>query len=389
MFLFAGMLGMLAVGAVAFVGLESGADELEPEVGDMPEAEEAPDHGATMDIETFLNGGTPAAADTSDAQDVPGVAQDAQMGSAPAGGSAFDVAGVMAALGLHGADAPDAGPEDQDATGEDIGDEESAKADNDPCIDWTITTGGEEGDTVTGTGGSDFLMGYAGGDLIAGGTGDDQIEGGAGHDSLQGDAGADTLHGEEGDDLLLGGTGDDDLYGHDGADTLDGGTGADSLTGGMGDDSLDGGEGDDALHGYHGHDTLDGGAGEDALFGGWGDDVISGGEDDETDYLNGGDGDDQITAGAGDIVTGGDGDDTVWLDGDAGGPAEITDFTPGEDNLLIEYGPTAATPKIGIEPDTDETDVYHVTLDGEEVALVHSPGGLGMADIALVPSGVL
>ena len=70
-------------------------------------------------------------------------------------------------------------------------------------------------------------------------------------------------------------------------------------------------------------------------------------------------------------------------------PAEIMDFTPGEDSLLIEYAPGADTPEVDVQPDAEDTGLYHVTLDGTEVALVHSPGGFGMADVALVPRGAL
>ena len=105
MLLFAGMLGMLAVGAAAFVGLDSEIDHLEPEANDAPEAEETQESGATIDIATFLNGGmleAPAETDSCDGTDE---------------------------------------ATDQDVTEDDTGD------------DWTISTGGEAGDTVTGTDG--------------------------------------------------------------------------------------------------------------------------------------------------------------------------------------------------------------------------------------------
>ena len=123
MLLFAGMLGMLAVGAAAFVGLDSEIDHLEPEANDAPEAEETQESGATIDIATFLNGGMPEAPAETDGCDGTNEATDQAAG---------------------------------DATGDDTGD------------DWTISTGGEAGDTVTGTDGSDFLLGYAGDDLITG-----------------------------------------------------------------------------------------------------------------------------------------------------------------------------------------------------------------------------
>ena len=249
---------------------------------------------------------------------------------------------------------------------------------------------------LIGTEGSDFLLGYDGDDLADGGAGDDQVEGGDGDDTLSGGADDDTLHGQYGHDLLQGDDGDDDLYGHYGDDTLIGGAGEDSLVGGQGNDVLDGGADADALHGYHGDDTLVGDEGADTLFGGIGNDLISGltaegTEDGATDYLNGGDGDDQIVAGAGDVITSGDGADTVRLSGGigTGDAAEIMDFEVGEDSLLIEYDAAGPTPDIEVIPDEDDTEAYRVMMDGVEVALVHSPGGLNAGDLALVPQGTI
>jgi len=102
----------------------------------------------------------------------------------------------------------------------------------------------------------------------------------------------------------------------------------DTLIGGMGNDLLNGGEDDDQLSGGIGDDTLIGGQGEDVLFGDLGNDRIDGTEQpatdttgpqqtdnkllDERDYLNGGDGDDTLIAGASDVVTPGLGQDTSY-----------------------------------------------------------------------------
>ena len=150
-----------------------------------------------------------------------------------------------------------------------------------------------------------------------------------------------------GDDLLQGGAGDDSAHGGDGAD------------------SLSGGAGDDALHGNLGNDRLDGGAGADTLFGGWGDDTIR--------------------AGAADVVTGGEGRDVIMLDGQgiAGEAAEIMDFQPGEDSLLILYDDTlGAVP--GVEIVSVAGQVHHVLVDGALCASLTGPGAPGLEDIALV-----
>jgi len=362
MLLIAGMLGMLAVSAAVFMG--DGDDEFaavaaeDDADADTVETEPASAMGGLLD-------------DAAPAMSAP----EPEPSTPPLAGADTTLAPGV----LPGPD-PDIAPAEDAATGADDS--------------WGIVTGDGADDAIQGSEGSDFLIGYDGDDQIGGGDEDDQIEGEDGADSLGGGAGDDTLHGQAGDDLAEGGAGDDDIFGHDGNDTLSGGEGADSLVGGMGGDSLDGGTGDDALHGYHGHDTLAGGAGADTLFGGWGDDMLTGlgpdgADDGETDYLNGGDGADQIVAGAGDIVTAGAGADTIALSGAMGGSTEIMDFVTGEDSLLIEYDADAEPPEVELVRDAVDGALYRVLIDGTEVAAVHSVGGLGAQDIALVPRGVL
>ncbi|GAB3661215.1 calcium-binding protein [Ramlibacter alkalitolerans] len=189
-----------------------------------------------------------------------------------------------------------------------------------------------------------------------GGAGADTLLGGSADDGLSGGAGADTLEGGGGNDTLTGG---------DGSDQLRGGVGNDTLDGGPGDDVLDGAAGDDVLRGGAGSDVLAGGAGSDALDGGDGNDVLVGGsyflfgESAATDTLAGGAGDDVLYVRPGDgafgrddaILTGGTGADRFALtyataDGEANGatllhdvstvasPVRITDFRPGEGDLL-------------------------------------------------------
>ncbi|MCC5971332.1 MAG: hypothetical protein JJU15_15415 [Pararhodobacter sp.] len=222
------------------------------------------------------------------------------------------------------------------------------------------------------------------GGRLVGGPGDDLLRGGAGNDTLQGGDGDDTLIGGAGDDTLRGGPGDDLLIGGDGDDLLTGGEGSDTLFGGAGDDTLQGGWGDDLLIAGAGNNLLTGGAGNDTLIGVHlnEDGVDVGG----ANYLNGGDGDDLIVLGAGDIATGGRGSDTFilgdWLGRAA--PAEIMDFTPGEDGLMLAYTGEEAAPEVSIAHDPD-TGVASVLLNGEVIALIHNGAGLTADMIDMQP----
>ncbi|MEO0772979.1 MAG: calcium-binding protein [Pseudomonadota bacterium] len=257
--------------------------------------------------------------------------------------------------------------------------------------DYGTQVGGVVGDVIEGEEGNEFLLGYGGDDIINGNGGVDLIEGGGGNDILSGGAGADVLEGQDGDDLLSGDEGADTLAGGFGDDLLDGGVGDDSLQGGQGGDTLEGGEGDDALHGYHGDDVMRGGDGEDSLFGSLGDDILHGlsetGEDDgDKDYLNGGVGDDTITAGANDIVTAGDGADVIQF-GDwnaVGGPAEVMDYQSAEDTLVVLYDQGTEEPELTFEQDSQNSDLYSVMADGQLIAQVHSATPVTAADITLV-----
>lgn len=261
-----------------------------------------------------------------------------------------------------------------------------------------IITGSAENDTLTGTTGDDFIGGYEGDDLLDGRAGSNLIYGGDGNDTLIGGDGDDTLHGEDGDDLLFGGDGDDRLFGHDGDDTLHGGAGDDTLIGGMGNDLLVGGPGNNALHGYAGDNTLIGGAGADTLFGGSGDDVLGtlpgtgeNGYDPEhgpeRNYLNGGAGDDLIYAGPGDVITTGAGQDTVvlgdWLSAEH--QAEILDFEPEEDQLMIVYNNLRGDdPEVTLEFDEEVADRQHVLLNGERIAFVENAQDLTLDHVVLL-----
>ncbi|MEF3048008.1 calcium-binding protein [Pseudotabrizicola sp. L79] len=243
-------------------------------------------------------------------------------------------------------------------------------------------SGGAGQDQLTGRAGDDDLQGGAGDDILHGEDGDDHLFGGLGNDTLQGGAGQDALQGGAGDDFLAGHQGDDTLSGGDGADTVHGGEGADTASGGAGDDWLTGGAGNDLLIGGAGQDTLDGGTGDDSLFG-----TGDGADDGETDMLNGGAGDDVLTLGAGDWATGGDGSDSFVLTeiqaGDS--PAQITDFLPGQDELVIEFDANDhPDPAITITPVAGSSDVL-ITLDGVPLAVVQGGAGLTSDLISLRP----
>ncbi len=266
--------------------------------------------------------------------------------------------------------------------------------------DTIVGTNGDE-NPVGDVGEQDVLFGYREQDLIQGGPGQDKIYSGKdddfsyggkdndwmwgdlGHDTLYGDHGDDTVFGDtndpnqtlaEGQDVILGGVGDDFLDGNRNNDTLIGGEGNDTVRGGKDDDLLFGDVGDDQLFGDLGNDTLCGNEGDDTLYGdteneqaeggqdklcgGGGNDVLLGNQ--EQDTLIGGDGNDTLYGGKdNDLLKGQAGDDWLW--GDSGndtltggegrdyfvlfpntGEDTVTDFTVGEDVIVLAEGITFA-----------------------------------------------
>lgn len=157
-------------------------------------------------------------------------------------------------------------------------------------------------DMISGGDGHDDLHGGEGNDHLSGGSGNDVLHGEDGQDMLSGDDGHDQLFGHNDDDRLMGGTGDDELHGGAGNDALLGGAGNDVLHGGLGDDVLAGGDGQDTLFGGAGDDVLSGVEGgmsddptdADFLNGGTGDDtIVAGGND----VVTGGEGADDVVLG--------------------------------------------------------------------------------------------
>lgn len=262
--------------------------------------------------------------------------------------------------------------------------------------------------TLVGGGADDILTGTGGDDLVIGGDGDDLLGGRDGVDTIDGGSGADYAHGGEGIDFLTGGDGDDDLEGEGGNDDMSGDDGDDTLAGGAGDDLLTGGAGADSLLGGEGQDRLESGAGDDVAVGGLGNDLMAGGagsdeqdggdgndtiwgqdasgaDDHETDFLNGGAGDDLLRIGAGDYANGGEGSDLFLLqDIQTGDPlTEITDFHPAEDEIIVLYDPaTHPDPAVTLSRQ-DGSDDATLLLDGVPVAKIAGGAGLSPDQITL------
>jgi len=250
--------------------------------------------------------------------------------------------------------------------------------DSDP----NIMNGGAGSDQINGYAGDDVINGGEGHDDLHGAEGDDTLYGGAGDDVLHGQDGTDVLNGNGDDDQLFGHDGDDTLNGGSGDDELQGGQGKDTLNGGSGDDALHGGHGDDKLVGGAGQDTLFGGWGNDVVSGVEDDPAAQ-----ASDFLNGGGGDDTIVAGAGDVVTAGDGADTIvlgdWIaDGES---AQVMDYDAAEDQLVVVWDMEAnPDPDIQVLTDPATPNVSHIIVDGTEIALLRGASMVSVQDILLI-----
>jgi Ca2+-binding RTX toxin-like protein len=213
-------------------------------------------------------------------------------------------------------------------------------------------------ENVNGTGYNDVLSGDASGNTLTGNQGSDTLTGNGGDDLLDGGDSSDTLSGGSGNDTLLGGNSGDVLSGGAGDDTLDGGAGTDmadyssasaGVTVDLSTNMASGGDGNDSLSsieqvtGSAYNDTLIAGS-SNYLDGGGGDDLITAGLS-GIDTLLGGAGNDTLSAGAGgDTLDGGAGDDTL-IGGsgsdtykyDAGdGNDTIDDSSGGGDHLVLD-----------------------------------------------------
>ncbi len=229
-------------------------------------------------------------------------------------------------------------------------------------------------DHASGGSGDDLIFMNWGNDTVDGGDGKDYIEGGHDNDVLEGGTGDDTLFGDEGerngyyldpalaarfridgDDRIFGGSGDDQAVGNGGNDYIDGGDDNDLIFGDNGQeveesphygldlevsgrDFLDGGNGIDEIHGGGDDDIINGGDGDDRLYG---DNAqLSVGLSlyrnyDGDDTIDGGHGDDLVVGmGGNDLMMGGEGNDTLIGDH----TSAIAGMVSGDDILFGENG---------------------------------------------------
>ncbi|MGC4033281.1 MAG: calcium-binding protein [Tepidisphaeraceae bacterium] len=227
---------------------------------------------------------------------------------------------------------------------------------------------GPGNDYVLSGGGNDTLRGGTGNDYLMDGRGDDVLHGDAGNDIIFTIFGNDTLYGDSGDDIVEVVTIIDSFQNPDGTwgnitptvrDVLYGGTGNDSLNsfmpntrlfGEAGNDVIgcttnsvmNGGDGDDRLTAYgyatlfggNGNDKLVGSRYRDSLVGGAGNDDIWGKEG--NDILWGGDGHDTLTGGLGrDELHGSGGRDLLVANGD--GAIDLIDGGTDEDTARHDH----------------------------------------------------
>ncbi|WP_413168053.1 transporter substrate-binding domain-containing protein [Capilliphycus salinus ALCB114379] len=255
-------------------------------------------------------------------------------------------------------------------------------------------------DWINGNQANDFIDAGNGNDTVFGGEGDDQIQGGSGDDSvfgnldddtIAGNSGRDWINGNQGDDLIDGGDGEDSLYGGKDNDEVRGGSGNDIVFGDIGADVVEGNEGNDTLYGNQQSDTLSGNSGKDLIYGGQGHDLIDGSEDDDVlwgdrgddtlgggegnDFLRGDDGNDLLVGVEGaDTLAGGKGSDRFVV---ASGMGEdlITDFTDGEDIIVLDGGLTFEQLTLTQENGSTLVQLNSqllATLEGVEVGLITS-----------------
>jgi Ca2+-binding RTX toxin-like protein len=312
-----------------------------------------------------------------------------------------------------------------------------------------VLNGTAGNDNLAGTTGNDTIDGLGGNDTINGAGGSDRLVGGAGNDILRGGDldhhHPDFFEGSQGPDVLLGGDGDDELVSTGNGfttmgnfvDTLDGGLGndvyridhpGDVLTDAGGVDLVIArdiewtlGAGFENLHldnvvieGSSGFGNelanvlttawaayFEGRGGNDTIFGSHRDDMLLGGDGD--DFIDGGD------AGESDVVDGGAGNDTLSADGSLTGGAgadrfipiahalpSITDFTTSVDKLQFDGNTFAGTGSSGnfaagdgrfhaaagatAAHDASDRVIYNTTT-GE---LYHDADGTGSAGASLV-----
>jgi Ca2+-binding RTX toxin-like protein len=258
--------------------------------------------------------------------------------------------------------------------------------------------------------GDDKILSFSGNNTISAGLGDNSILLGTGNDSVQvtghdiinAGSGTSTITVVTGNAVVYGGTGQLTFTNGNEASTVFGGTGSATVTGGGGGGVFHGGlGGNNLLIGGEAATTLFGGGNGDMLLSvGKGNDLLSAGTGNETllgigsgaDTFRGGSGSDMITGGAGkntivagsgaETLTGGpSGNDYEFINGQAGGNVEITDFMKGADTLtLLGYGHDAL--KDAIKDATKTSDSITITLPDDT-----SITFLGITDLSGVGGG--
>jgi len=224
----------------------------------------------------------------------------------------------------------------------------------------SVSYTGTESRAVNGLEGNDIIDASATtiGFSLGGGPGDDTITGGSGQDGLFGDAevgphGNDTLNGGGGNDFLLSLGGTDSLDGQEGADFHQVSVGS-AVTANVNDTGAPAGFPGDTLvfQGTAGSDVMNvtdatmtsptgpatvnySGIENPTANGGDGADVIDASSATVTTFLNGNNGDDEITGGdAQDFISGDDGDNIPGATGDD----DIINGGPGNDNIFVDGG---------------------------------------------------
>ncbi|MDT9547293.1 MAG: S8 family serine peptidase [Chlorobium phaeovibrioides] len=243
-----------------------------------------------------------------------------------------------------------------------------------------ILLGNALANSLYGSSGRDTLLGGGGDDVLNGGTGIDRMAGGTGDDTYHVDSrfdviveqpgeGTDTVHAtssftlfsnlenlvlEEGGDYTAGGNSlNNHIYGNSGSNIIAGGIGADTLEGGLGDDTYVLTDSLDTIIDTGGNDTVRSSLDVTLMAGMENIELI--GVNDTVAVGNGaanrlvGNMGDNILDGAGgvDTLTGGTGSDQFILssNGADADPDQVTDFSPGEDLLVLDFF------SLGIDPD--------------------------------------
>ncbi len=162
------------------------------------------------------------------------------------------------------------------------------------------------------------------------------------------------IEGTEGDDTLTASNADDTIYGYGGNDNIKSSRGNDIIYGGAGNDSIYGEQGNDTIYGEDGNDYIEDFKGSNILYGGNGNDTIRAGETNISNYIDGGDGDDNIEARGNSTVIGGLGNDHLGSNStgnntyiyNLGDGNDTIDDIGIDDNDVIQFGEGITTDNI-------------------------------------------